>query len=334
MPDTPRFRISELPPADALTGAELVPVVQGGNTRRTTRAALAPVASVNGGTGAVVLDAEDVGAAAADHDHIIADVTGLQAALDGKQASLVSGTNIKTVNGVSLLGSGDIDIEGGAGSVAWGGIGGTLADQTDLQTALNGKAGTATATTSAAGLMSAGDKTKLDGVATGATANAGTVTSVNLTAGGGIAVSGGPVTASGAITVALADMPARTVIARPGGTTGAPENVALGSNTILGRQTGDIIGLSAAQARTILNVADGATANAADAALRDRTTHTGAQAISTITGLQAALDARVIRVVHGSTASTARPAGADFVEWVGTVAPTNAAENDTWVNPA
>ena len=34
-------------------------------------------------------------------------------ALAGKQATLVSGTNIKTVNNQSLLGSGNIDIEGG-----------------------------------------------------------------------------------------------------------------------------------------------------------------------------------------------------------------------------
>lgn len=40
-------------------------------------------------------------------------------------------------------------------------------------------------------------------------------------------------------------------------------------------------------------VADGATANAADAVLRDRATHTGAQAISTVDGLQTALDAKV-----------------------------------------
>ena len=48
------------------------------------------VTSVNGQTGAVVLDAEDVGA----------------------QETLVSGTNIKTVNGNSLLGSGNIAISG------------------------------------------------------------------------------------------------------------------------------------------------------------------------------------------------------------------------------
>ncbi len=36
----------------------------------------------------------------------------LQATIDGKQATLVSGTNIKTVNGNSLLGSGDLTITG------------------------------------------------------------------------------------------------------------------------------------------------------------------------------------------------------------------------------
>lgn len=47
-------------------------------------------------------------------DPTIADVTGLQAALDAKQATLVSGTNIKTINGGSLLGSGDLTVGGGS----------------------------------------------------------------------------------------------------------------------------------------------------------------------------------------------------------------------------
>jgi len=64
-----------------------------------------------------------------------------------KQDTLVSGTNIKTINGGTLLGSGDIVISGG--SAAWGGITGTLASQTDLQSALNAKENTITATTSA-----------------------------------------------------------------------------------------------------------------------------------------------------------------------------------------
>jgi hypothetical protein len=53
-----------------------------------------------------------------------------------KQDTLVSGTNIKTVNGNTLLGSGDVVI---SSSAAWGGITGTLSSQTDLQTALDGK---------------------------------------------------------------------------------------------------------------------------------------------------------------------------------------------------
>ena len=36
--------------------------------------------------------------------------TATQTALDAKQATLVSGTNIKTINSTSLLGSGDISI--------------------------------------------------------------------------------------------------------------------------------------------------------------------------------------------------------------------------------
>ena len=94
-------------------------------------------------------------------------------------------------------------------------------------------------------------------------------TTLNATGGGG--VSDGDkgditVTASGAtwtidagvVTLAkMADMATDSFIGRDTAGTGVPEV------------------LSAATARTILNVANGATANASDAALRDRTTHTG-----------------------------------------------------------
>ena len=53
-----------------------------------------------------------------------------------KQDKLYSGTNIKTINGESLLGSGNIVIQGGGGSAEWGSIGGDIADQTDLQNEL------------------------------------------------------------------------------------------------------------------------------------------------------------------------------------------------------
>jgi len=69
-----------------------------------------------------------------------------QTALDAKQDTLVSGTNIKTVNGTSVLGSGNIAI---SSAVAWGGVTGTLSNQTDLQTALDGKVDENTAITGA-----------------------------------------------------------------------------------------------------------------------------------------------------------------------------------------
>jgi hypothetical protein len=74
----------------------------------------------------------------------------------------------------------------------------------------------------------------------------------------------------GAITLAkLASVPTDTFLGRDTAGTGVPEV------------------MTPAQARGILNVADGATVNATDAALRDRATHTGTQAATTITGLAA-----------------------------------------------
>lgn len=150
--------------------------------------------------------------------------TDLQSALNAKQNTLVSGTNIKTLNGTSILGSGDLVISGG-GSPTWGSITGTLSNQTDLQSALNAKlddsqatsagldllgatlsnqkiilsipdsmddlAGVisdiqhgsrsggalhADATTSVSGFMSNTDKTKIDSVQSGATANSSDAT--------------------------------------------------------------------------------------------------------------------------------------------------------------
>lgn len=46
------------------------------------------------------------------HTHSESDITGLSTDLSGKQETLVSGTNIKTINSTSILGSGDIAISG------------------------------------------------------------------------------------------------------------------------------------------------------------------------------------------------------------------------------
>lgn len=55
------------------------------------------------------------------------------------QEKLVSGTNIKTINNQSILGEGNIEIQGGSGDATWGSITGTLTNQTDLNTALGKK---------------------------------------------------------------------------------------------------------------------------------------------------------------------------------------------------
>ena len=57
-------------------------------------------------------DKSDVG-----HSHTMGMITGLETALNGKQDTLVSGTTIKTINNNSLLGSGNITIEGGGTGV-------------------------------------------------------------------------------------------------------------------------------------------------------------------------------------------------------------------------
>lgn len=74
------------------------------------------VTSVNGETGIVVLDKTDIGLGDVDNtsdaDKPVS--TAQQTEIDTKQDTLVSGTNIKTVNGNSLLGSENIVISGGA----------------------------------------------------------------------------------------------------------------------------------------------------------------------------------------------------------------------------
>lgn len=128
------------------------------------------------------------------------------------------------------------------------------------------------ATTSAAGVMSAADKTKLDGIAAGATANLGTVTSVSVDSGTGISVTGSPITNSG--TVAITNTaPNATHTGEVTGSSnltiaaGVVTNAKLAdvaTNTIKGRNaagSGSTSDLTPVQVRAMLNVADGATAN-------------------------------------------------------------------------
>jgi Protein of unknown function (DUF2793) len=78
----------------------------------------------------------------------------------------------------------------------------------------------------------------------------------------------------------------------------------MATSSLLGRSTagtGTPEVLTATQARTILNVANGATANATDAALRDRATHTGTQLAATISDF-----ATAVAATAAVTANTAK----------------------------
>ena len=107
---------------------------------------------------------------------------GVASALSGKQDTLVSGTNIKTINNQSVLGSGNISI---TASATWGNITGTLSDQTDLQTALNGKQAT----------LSAGSNISISGTTISAT-------NTTYTGSDGITLTGTNFTNSGVRSIA------------------------------------------------------------------------------------------------------------------------------------
>lgn len=143
----------------------------------------------------------------------LGDQADLQAALDAKQATLVSGTNIKTLNGSTILGSGDLVI---SASAAWGGITGTLSAQTDLNTALGLKANTS----SLAAVATSGSASDL---------GSGTLPAARLPAFGSGDVSfasggGAGTIAAGAVTLAKqANMATASVVYRKTAGSGAPE---------------------------------------------------------------------------------------------------------------
>jgi hypothetical protein len=123
MPDK---KISALDAIVTIATDDVLPIVDtsASTTKKISIAQIkseAPVQSVASKTGAVTLVKGDVGLGnvdnTADADKPISSAT--QSALNAKQATLVSGTNIKTINGDSLLGSGNITISGG-GSISDG----------------------------------------------------------------------------------------------------------------------------------------------------------------------------------------------------------------------
>lgn len=92
---------------------------------------------------------------------------------------------------------------GPPGSAAWGTITGSLSSQSDLNSALNGKQPLATVLTNTTASFTTAQETKLAGIAPGATANTGTVTSVAASVPTGLTIGGSPVTTDGTLAIGL-----------------------------------------------------------------------------------------------------------------------------------
>lgn len=163
------------------------------------------------------------------------------------------------------------------------------------------------ASTSNPGFMSSLDKIKLDGIATGATANStdsqlrdrSTHTGnqpISSITGLQAAIDNRQPISTRLTTIASSANPAshQFIVQRPDGgieyhPTSGYALAGHGHNDVTTTTSGF---LSPGDKIKLNGIATGATANSTDAQLRDRATHTGSQAISTVTGLQAALDGK------------------------------------------
>lgn len=170
-------------------------------------------------------------------------------------------------------------------TAVWGSITGTLSSQTDLNTALGNKLDTSHAGTGgsahanvvaagASGFMTGSDKTKLDGIATGATANSPDAT----------LLARANHTGTQAISTILAAASSR-FFGRITASGGAGEELTgTQATTLLDLATGSLKGLMSSSDFTKLSgIASGATANSTDAVLLARANHTGTQAVATLT---------------------------------------------------
>ena len=187
------------------------------------------------------------------HAHGIADVTGLQTAIDGKQAALVSASNIKTINGQSILGAGDLSIAGGGGGVSSVGM--------SVPVGLSVSGSPVTGSGSIAVTYTAGYSIPTD---------ANQANWSTAFGWGNHALAG--YLGSGAIGVSVQGYNANTVI--------DAAYVHTDNN------------YTTAEALKLAGIASGATVNSPDATLLSRANHTGSQAQSTITGLTTDLAAK------------------------------------------
>jgi len=226
--------------------------------------------------------------APAAHGHAIGDVTGLQTALDGKSATAHTHgwTEITDrpstfppsahSHGIADVTSLQTALDGKAAATH----GHAIADVSGLQAALDGKASTSTVWTleqiqdAIAAMFQGGTHTNASVSYDDA---AGTL-SLTASGGGG----GGSLTQE-----QVEDMVGNLVVQGTGISVVYDDP----GNVLTIALTGE--SYTTAEKSKLAGIAAGATANAADADLRDRTSHTGTQAISTVSGLQTALDAKL-----------------------------------------
>lgn len=171
-----------------------------------------------------------------------------------------------------------------------------------LQTALDGKVSVVTGKALSTNDYTTADQTKLAGIATAATANS---TDANLR-----------------------DRTTHTGVQAISTVSGLQTALDTKQATVAGKglSTNDY---TTAEQSKLASVATGATANSTDALLRDRTTHTGSQAISTVSGLQSALDSKVT-TVNGKAGPTVTLTASD----VGAATTAQGTKADSAVQPA
>lgn len=209
-------KISALPSAASVVGTEVIPVAKSGSTQGVTPNQIKTFLAVSGtNTGdqdlsglvpktttvnskalatSITLTPTDIGLGNVDNTSDASKPlsTAMVTALNGKQATLVSGTNIKTVNGTTLLGSGDLVVSGSGtvttvSVVSANGFAGTVATATSTPAI--------TLTTSLTGLLK-GNGTAMSAATAGTDYVApggagGTPSSITLTNGTGLPISTG-----------------------------------------------------------------------------------------------------------------------------------------------
>ncbi len=223
----------------------------------------------------------------------------------GSSINLATEAPVDTSTGTPIL-RGPKGDPGDGGS---GGGGGGAVDSVNGRTGIVVLDADDIADTTTRKLLTSAERTKLSGIATAATANAtdaalrdrathtGTQTAATISDlreqvedyVAALLAAGSNVTltytdnGSGAGSLSIA-------AAGGGGGTTDPEAVRDAIGVALAGA--GLISVAVNDVADTITISTTATANATDAQLRDRTTHTGAQAISTVTGLQTALDAK------------------------------------------